>query len=201
MCVCVWVCIYVLPPCGDAFQADLFICSLICQTRSSAQMTFYQDFFSHCLHPSQTCTQIDTQAHSHTAFLSPKHLQSCRCPPASQNSACPPYKVNEFHATAVVTSDYQLEGLYSPILINHNHLLKNTHSETLKSPRMHAKPFPHSNFRNTLVSAFQTPPKNTPAQMHTDIDNTMKASTCSKCTYIDRGPSECTQILFRSKHC
>lgn len=122
MCVCVWVCIHVLPPCGDAFQGDLFICSLNCQTRSSAQVTFYQDFFSHCLHPSQTCTQIDTQAHSHTAFLSPKHLQSCRCPPASQNSACPPYKVNEFHATAVVTSDYQLEGLYSPILINHNHL-------------------------------------------------------------------------------
>lgn len=41
--------VYLLLPCGDAIQADLFICSLICQTRSNAQVTFYRDCLSHCL--------------------------------------------------------------------------------------------------------------------------------------------------------
>lgn len=66
-------------------------------------------------------TDRHTGPQSHSLFIS-QTFTKLSVPPASQNSACPPYKVNEFHATAVVTSDYQLEGLYSPILINHNHL-------------------------------------------------------------------------------
>lgn len=67
----------------------------------------------------------DTQLSSHRQthrLLSPKHLQSCRCPPANWNPACPSYKVIEFHATAAATSDYQVAWLYSPILIHLNHL-------------------------------------------------------------------------------
>lgn len=50
------------------------------------------------------------------------HLQSCLCPPASHNPACPSCKVIDFHATAAATSDYQVAWLYSSILINHNRL-------------------------------------------------------------------------------
>ncbi len=137
VCVCVCVCAYALLPCGDAIQADLFICSLICQTRSNDLVTFYRDSLSHCLHPSQTHGFLHTDRHTSTqthCLLSPKHLQSCRCPPASQNPACPSYKVNEFHATAAATSDYQVERLYGPILINLNHLPEKTFTVRHSNP-------------------------------------------------------------------
>jgi len=93
VCVCVCVCVYVLLPCSDAIQADLFIRSLICQTRSNAPVTFHRDSFELLFTP-QPDTQISLHRHTHTnthrLFISPKHLQSCRCPPASQNPAWPP---------------------------------------------------------------------------------------------------------------
>ena len=117
------VCFHALLPCGEAIRADLFICSLICQTRSNAPVTLYRVCFSHCLHPSQTQISSRRQAQKRIVFLSLQHSQSCRCPPASQNLAVPLLmKSMNFMQQPAATSDYQVAGLYSPILINLNHL-------------------------------------------------------------------------------
>lgn len=75
----VWLCPAALVPCGDTIQADLFICHLICQTRSNTLATPFQDFFSRCLQPSQTkkkkknSSQTDMQAQTRN-LLSTKHF-------------------------------------------------------------------------------------------------------------------------------
>lgn len=119
--VCVCVCIYAWLPCGDSVQADLFICSLICQTRSNTSVPLYQNFFSFI--QTEISAQTDTQVHTRS-LLSTDHLQSCQCPPAGQSPARPPYKINEFHGTAAATSNNHALGLYSPKQINLNHLFE-----------------------------------------------------------------------------
>lgn len=120
-CLCVCLCIYAWLPCGDSVQADLFICSLICQTRSNTSVPLYQNFFSFI--QTEISAQTDTQVHTRS-LLSTDHLQSCQCPPAGQSPARPPYKINEFHGTAAATSNNHALGLYSPKQINLNHLFE-----------------------------------------------------------------------------
>ena len=93
-------------------------------------VAFYQDSCCQWFAPRQMQEFLHTHTHTSTPilFLSPNHLQSHLCPPpapASQHPERPSYKLNEFHGTAAVTSDYQVAQLYSSLLINRNHLPEN----------------------------------------------------------------------------
>lgn len=117
-------------------------------------------------------TQTDTLAHRLTAFYLPNIYKAVGTPPASQNPACPPYKVNEFHATAAVASDYQVEGLYSPILINLNHLPEKHSQRDISAYVCQSIPIPEIHLAS---NAFQ---EYTCTHTPTDVDGDTKTNTC-----------------------
>lgn len=103
LCICC-LCPYAFLCCGDAIQANLFICSLICQTRSNSLVTFYLDYFSHCLHPSRHTdffAQTDTQAHRHTAF----YLSNI------YKAVCTPLPAKTQHALLIKSMNFMLQPL------------------------------------------------------------------------------------------
>lgn len=119
--------------------------------------------------PGDILLRLPFATDSQTLTETPSHLQSCLCPPASHNPACPSYKVIEFHATAAATSDYQVAWLYSSILINHNHL-PGKHSQWGTQIHIYvcqAKPISEI----TTSQSSPPPPSNqkTPAQPHSEI--------------------------------